>query len=1538
MVCNDYELVNNMSKIINSDFEAVFDASPDATFVCSPVGQILYANQTAVHRYGYSIKELQQLNISDLGSTDPSEQVAIQLRMSLKSGEMFEWHHQRKDGSDFPVEIFTERITLKGEAVILFRVRDIIRRKSLESELEGKKHLLNRILNTEPGTVYIYDLNEQQHVYLNRNVLTMLDHAAEGIDGIGPELNNNIHPDDLPNIIASNIAWGLASDNEIRSSEYRIINSKGNYVWLISRETPFARNKNGKVSQILGIAHDISCRKSYETLLESQSAVLEMIANGKPLNETLTVLVGLIEANSPGLLGSILLLDQDGVHVRHSAAPSLPAEFVSAIDNQPIGPSAGSCGTAVYRKEAVFVEDIATDSLWASYKETALSHNLRACWSTPILDKNGGVLGTFAIYYQKTGLPTAEHMKLIEFATYIAGLAINRDQIYQSLVAGEERLKLFVQHAPSAIAMFDCEMRYIYYSQRWLQDYGLNGQELTGRSHYEVFNNIPDHWKKAHQRSLAGEGERCDDDTVIHADGTQDSIRWETHPWRTDEGKVGGIIIFTEVITARKQMEASLREREARLKTIIETEPECVKLVDAKGNLLEMNAAGLAMLEAASLQEAQQQSLMKFILPSYHDAFRQLHQRVLKGETGMLEFEVLGLKGTRRWLETHAAPMRNEIGKVTGLLGVTRDITEQKHAEKARNQHTNIIERSLNEIFLFDAETLLFTYTNEGAQRNLGYAMKTLLKMTPLDIKPEFDEPSFRRMIDPLLRREKEMLVFETMHRRADDTVFPVEIHLQLSLEDPPQFLAIVLDITERKQSEERIQRLSKLYKALSEVNQAIVRMDEQAELFPLVCRCAVDFGGMKLAWIGLLDKASGNILPVASQGDEVGYLDSIFVSSHANVPEGRGATGTAMRENRSIIINDYVNDPLTAPWRESALELGWASAAAFPIRREGQPFAVLTVCHALAHAFNEETISLLTEMSADISFALDNFDRETRRLEAEESMRLAASVYETSSEGIIITDVDNQIIAVNPAFAIITGYTQAEVIGKNSSIFKSSHHDEAFYEAMWHDINTTGKWQGEIWDKRKSGDSYPKWMSINTVYNQDGTPQRRVAMFIDVSQKKQADQLIWHQANFDALTELPNRQMFHDLLDRDVKKAHRAGERLALMLLDLDKFKEINDTLGHDTGDILLKEVALRLSSCVRESDTVARLGGDEFAILLTELVGSGDIEHVAQKFLHKLTEPFQLGDQIAYISASIGITLYPEDAGDIETLLKNADQAMYAAKGLGRNRYSYFTPFMQEAVQARVRIANDLRGALAGKQFWIAYQPIVELVTSNINKAEALIRWQHPTRGLISPAEFIPIAEETGLINDIGEWVFRESAQQAKRWRASLRSAFQVSVNKSPVQFHNEDNTYIAWSDYLQQLGLPGQSIAVEITEGLLLDAGTQVTKRLLEFRDAGIQVSLDDFGTGYSSLSYLTKLDIDYLKIDQSFTRHLKPSSEALALCEAIIVMAHKLGMKVIAEGVETEEQKNLLLAAGCDYGQGYLFSRPVPADEFENLLSK
>ena len=465
------------------------------------------------------------------------------------------------------------------------------------------------------------------------------------------------------------------------------------------------------------------------------------------------------------------------------------------------------------------------------------------------------------------------------------------------------------------------------------------------------------------------------------------------------------------------------------------------------------------------------------------------------------------------------------------------------------------------------------------------------------------------------------------------------------------------------------------------------------------------------------------------------------------------------------------------------------------------------------------------------------------------------------------------------------------------------------------------------------------KWVhSRGMVISRDaqGQPLRMIGTHSDITERKTADELVWQQAHFDALTGLPNRRLMRERLVQEMKKCRRNHHKLALLFIDLDHFKEVNDTLGHDRGDDLLVEAARRIQRCLREVDTVARMGGDEFTVIITALSDESNLQGILPKLLNALNAPFQLGLDQVFVSASMGVTVYPTDTLEVEDLLKNADQALYVAKAAGRNRFSFFTAALQEAAMQRAQLTHDLRAALPAQEFCMVYQPIVNLASGRIQKAEALVRWQHPQRGLISPGEFIPVAESSGLIVEIGDWIFAQAAAQVKAWRSRLHPEFQVSVNKSPLQFENPNPDHTPWIEQLRNLGLPGESIVVEITEGLLLSNSSGVVAQLLKLRDEGINVSLDDFGTGYSSLSYLQKFDIDFIKIDQSFVRDLTPDSTDLVLCQAIIAMAHALGMKVIAEGVETSEQRDLLAAAGCDFAQGYLYSRPVSAAAFEAMV--
>jgi diguanylate cyclase (GGDEF)-like protein/PAS domain S-box-containing protein len=731
-------------------------------------------------------------------------------------------------------------------------------------------------------------------------------------------------------------------------------------------------------------------------------------------------------------------------------------------------------------------------------------------------------------------------------------------------------------------------------------------------------------------------------------------------------------------------------------------------------------------------------------------------------------------------------------------------------------------------------------------------------------------------------------------------------------------FVMLALRRTDRREkSRNQVLELLAKNAPLDEVLQFIVCSVEKENPAMLCC-------------ILLMDNESEHLFTNAA-AEVPGFYNSMVHSAEVDIAF-TNCGGDAHAE-KHIIVENIQSHPYITLYQKLTTQISLHSGLLEPIySHSGKLLGTIGIYPRKAYiSTSNNDILLIKQVASIASSAID-------QSLVNDELQLALLIYQNSSEAMAVTGADGTVITINPAFTKFTGYTPDEVVGKNIKILSSGRQDKKFYQAMWRAINTTGFWQGEILNQRKNGEIYIEWLTINTVTNEDGSVHRRVAIFSDITNKKEADDLIWKQANFDMLTGLPNRSMFLDRLNQAIKRSLRVNHLpLALIFLDLDRFKEVNDTLGHNAGDNLLKEVAQRLLSCVRESDTVARLGGDEFVIILDKLDDLGSIERIAKNLLINLDEPFYLENEVAYISASIGITLFPNDAADVNELLKNADQAMYFSKNTGRNRYSYFTRPMEATAKNRMRLINDLHSALTEGQFSLYYQPIVDLSTGTIDKAEALIRWQHPQRGLVCPSEFIPIAEETGLINDIGGWVFHEAVRQVAIWRTSENSAFQISINKSPVQFLNKNKTHADWISHLRTLDLPGQCIVVEITEGLLLDNNTSITGQLLGFRDAGMQVSLDDFGTGYSSLSYLQKFDIDYLKIDQSFVRNLSSNSSNMALCEAIIVMAHKLGIKVIAEGIETQEQRDLLTAARCDYGQGYLFSRPVPAVEFENYLN-
>ena len=554
-----------------------------------------------------------------------------------------------------------------------------------------------------------------------------------------------------------------------------------------------------------------------------------------------------------------------------------------------------------------------------------------------------------------------------------------------------------------------------------------------------------------------------------------------------------------------------------------------------------------------------------------------------------------------------------------------------------------------------------------------------------------------------------------------------------------------------------------------------------------------------------------------------------------------------------------------------------------------------------------------------------------------DEQLVLAASVFESSLNGILITDANARIIKVNRAFTEIMGYCSEDVLGQIPNQFKSGYHDKDFYRKLWSALKLAGKWQGEIWDRRKNGELVPLWQSISAVHDSDGQIIRYIGVFYDLSEQKRTAEHIHHLAYYDSLTDLPNRQLFIDSCEQALEKVRRNDRKLAVLFLDLDRFKHINDSLGHPVGDELLRAVAQRLKNALRQGDTVARLGGDEFIVLLENPESYDIVEYVAFKILASLAKPFMLQDHKLEIGTSIGISCYPKDGEDATTLIKHADLALYQAKERGRGNFQFYDVHLTERAKERLFFETELREAMNREELIVYYQPQFALIDDRLIGAEALLRWHHHKHGTISPDKFISIAEDSGLIVAIGEWVLRNACRQAKEWLDSGFDFQRMAVNLSGVQIERSD-ILATVRQVLTDTGLPPEHLELEITETYIMQREQRNIRIMEDLRALGVVLAIDDFGTGQSSLGYLKRLPVDKLKIDRSFVMDIPHDSNDMAITRAIIALGHNLHLTVLAEGIETVEQTAFLKELGCDEAQGYYYSPPIDAASFYRMLLK
>ena len=754
-------------------------------------------------------------------------------------------------------------------------------------------------------------------------------------------------------------------------------------------------------------------------------------------------------------------------------------------------------------------------------------------------------------------------------------------------------------------------------------------------------------------------------------------------------------------------------------------------------------------------------------------------------------------------------------------------------------------------------------------------------------------------------------------------------------------------DVQARRRHIEQVtsqtRRTHRALRTLSASNRALLRASEEQAQLNDICRLIVEVGGYPFAWVGYAEHTAGKpIRPVAHFGAGEDYLATLNLTWEDS-ERGRGPGGTAVRTGQPVVVRDIANDSTMIPWREAALAHGFHSMLALPLRVHGETIGLLAIYAVETDAFDDEEVNLLAEAADDLAFGIETLRARQRQRETEEAFRRVsrqnALILESAGEGIYGTDSNSAIIFVNPAAAAMLGYEKDELLGRHAhATFHHSRPDGSPYphencpmhSAFSADLTIRGK-EETFWCK----DGTPLPVEFSSIPIVEGGKRLGVVVTLkDIRERKQYMAQLEHKSNFDDLTGLPNLNLLMDRLAQAVMRCQQQGKKLAVLALNLDRFNEINDSLGRSQGDWLLHEVASRLRGLCSESNTLARPGGDEF-VMVAEDDDMAAAPMLAQSILTTLSQPFSVGEREILLTASIGISILPEDGGTREELLKNARAAMYRAKATGGNALRFYAAEMNARSLERLDMENDLRRAVERGELVLYYQPQLSLRSGEIIGSEALIRWRHPQRGMVPPGNFIPLAEENGLIVPIGEWVLREACRQNKAWQDAGLPAVMVAVNLSARQFIAQDVVELA-AAVLRETGLDPGTLELELTESAVMADAETFIRATEKLKALGAALSIDDFGTGYSSLSYLKRFAIDCLKIDQSFVRNITSDPNDATIAMTVIALSHSMKLSVIAEGVETEAQLNFLRARDCDKMQGYYFSKPVPAAEFEQML--
>ena len=750
----------------------------------------------------------------------------------------------------------------------------------------------------------------------------------------------------------------------------------------------------------------------------------------------------------------------------------------------------------------------------------------------------------------------------------------------------------------------------------------------------------------------------------------------------------------------------------------------------------------------------------------------------------------------------------------------------------------------------------------------------------------------------------------------------------------------------ESKRVSEALLKVNRALKVLSSCNHILTRTIKESEFLSDICRMIVAVAGYRLAWVGFAEQdPEKTVRPAAFWGFEEGYLETARIT-WADTERGRGPTGTAIRTGKPSVARNILTDPQFAPWRVEAARRGYSSSVALPLIFSGRTFGALNIYAEEPDAFDPAEVALLSETADDLAFGIMALRTNEERKQAEETVKRLSHrnelILNSAGEGIVGLDIKGNITFCNPAAARMLGYRIDELIGKHGhTVWHHTKADGSPYpeeECPIHGVlkDRTVHFSPRDLFWKKDGTNFPV-QCIGTPITENGNLLGQVVTFNDLSEMKKMEDLIQYQAHHDLLTQLPNKALFLKHLDFELAQARSEAKKLAILFLDIDRFKNINDSFGYAAGDRLLQDIGARLKSGTRDVDTVARFGGDEFTILLSDVSHTDDVIRMVKKILSLFEQPYKVNNYEISVTVSIGISIFPDDSEYANTLLKNAGIALFYAKERGKNVYQFYRPDLNIGSLERMILENSLRQTLKRGELVVYYQPQLDLRKNRIVGAEALVRWEHPELGLLNPLQFLPIAEEIGFTMPIDEWVLRTVCAQSRALHEAGYPPINMAVNLSARQFEQQ-NLLEMVSQVLHEAHQYPACLVLEITESIAMRNIKATVSNVKALTDMGIRISIDDFGTGYSSLSYLKKLPLYQIKIDQSFIRHLTEDADYQAIVNAIIAMAHSLRLKVIAEGVETEGQRDFLVAGGCDEIQGYLVGQPTSFQEFKELIGK